>query len=301
MKILESKYTSLVMQIVLSFLFLLSAYSKIIMPGIVEIILVDHGIFKDRINAGYFVRLLIGGELSLGLLLLQNNYLKKLIIPATILLLTAFTIYLFYTGIIIGDKENCGCFGGLIKMSPKESILKNILMLLFSIILFKLKKKDGKKIILPVLIILISFSSVMAFAPVKNIKDFKFSKYTYFEEKGRVDLSSGDKIVAIFNLECDHCQAVSRELPKLIKKNSNIPEVYILFFKEGNTTPLMFQQITNSKFPYHIITTHEFFDLIGSSPPRLYWLKEGVVMKIWDEDFEKNITASFGKVGSSTD
>jgi len=294
-KILESKYSVLIIQIILGGLFILSAYSKIIMPGVVEIILVDHGIFKDRITAGYFVRILIGGELSLGLLLLQKNYLKKVIIPLTILLLAAFTIYLLYTGIILGDKDNCGCFGEMVKMSPIESILKNILMIILSATLFILNKKEGNKIILPLILLLISFSFVFAFAPVKNVKDFKFSKYTSFEEKGRVDLSSGEKIVAVFNLECDHCQEVSRELSSLIKKNSRIPEVYILFFKEGNTTPLMFQQITGSNFPYHIISVHEFFDLIGSSPPRLYWIKDGAIKKIWDEDFEKNINTTFGK------
>jgi hypothetical protein len=294
-RILESSYTILIIQIVLGGLFILSAYSKIIMPGVVEIILVDHGIFKDRITAGYFVRVLIGGELSLGLLLLQKNYLKRIIIPITLLLLAVFTIYLFYNGIILGDKDNCGCFGEMIKMNPIESILKNIFMLFLSVILFMFIKKDGKKVILPIILILISFSFVFAFSPVKSIKDFKFSKYTYFEGKGRVDLSAGEKIVAVFNLECDHCQEVSKELVNLKKGNPNIPEVYVLFFKEGNTTPLMFQQITNSNFPYHIINSHEFFDLIGSSPPRLYWLKDGVIKKIWDEDFEKNITASFSK------
>jgi hypothetical protein len=265
------------------------------MPGVVEIILVDHGIFKDRITAEYFVRILIWGELSLGLLLLQKNYLKTVIIPITILLLAVFTIYLIYTGIISGDKDNCGCFGEMIKMNPIESILKNIFMLILSVILFIMIKKDGKKIILPIILILISSSFIIAIMPVKNIKDFKFGKYTYFEGKGRVDLSGGEEIVAVFNLECDHCQEVSRELANLKKQNPHIPEVYVLFFKEGNNTPLIFQQITNSKFPYHIINSHEFFDLIGSSPPRLYWLKDGVIKKIWDEKFIENITANFGK------
>jgi hypothetical protein len=293
-KILESRYTILILQVVLGGLFILSAYSKIIMPGIVEIILIDHGIFKDRTSAGYFVRVLIGGELALGLMLFQKNYLKRIIIPVSVLLLAVFTVYLFYTGLILGDKDNCGCFGDMVIMSPVESILKNIFLLIVSIILFILIKKDGKKIILPFVLILISFSFVFITVPVKNIKDFKFSQYTYFERAGRVDLSTGNKIVAVFNLECDHCQEVSKELAGLIKKNSHIPEVYVLFFKEGNTTPLMFQKMTNSNFPYHIISSHEFFDLIGSSPPRLYWLKDGVIMKIWDEEFEKSVTANFG-------
>ena len=62
-------------------------------------------------------RLLIGFEFSLAILMLLPFYLRKLIIPSTIGLLSVFSIHLAVQA-INGDASNCGCFGELIPMTP---------------------------------------------------------------------------------------------------------------------------------------------------------------------------------------
>ncbi len=37
------------------------------------------------------------------------------------------------------------------------------------------------------------------------------------------------------------------------------------------------------------ISIDDFFELIGNSPPRFYWLENGKVHKFWDDNFIKNI------------
>lgn len=82
--------------------------------------------FSESI-APYFSRTLIGIEMALGLLLLQKNYLKNFIIPATILLLAVFVCHLSYVTFLSGGNSgNCGCFGELIPMTPIQAIIKNI-------------------------------------------------------------------------------------------------------------------------------------------------------------------------------
>ncbi len=75
----------------------------------------------------YFSRTLIGIEFALGILILVNQYLKKITIPVTILVLTAFILQLSYSIYSNGNGGNCGCFGELIPMTPLESIVKNVL------------------------------------------------------------------------------------------------------------------------------------------------------------------------------
>ena len=140
---------SIVLRIVLGFTFILSAYSKLIAPGIVEIIIVDHGLVSSREIAAVLVRILIGLEFALGLLFFQKNYLKKIILPAALIFLGGFTVYLIYSGFILGDDQNCGCFGTMIEMSPFESIIKNILLIAAVIFSYKITHSDGKKILPP--------------------------------------------------------------------------------------------------------------------------------------------------------
>ncbi len=285
------------LQIIIGVLFLFSAYSKLISPGIFEILLIDNGIFDHRETAAFFTRLLIGSELALGLLVLQPNFLKKVIIPVIIGLLVIFTIHLSYAGFILGDTENCGCFGELIQMSPVESILKNLISIGLAIGLFRLIKTDKKSWALPLVIAIASFAFVFTVAPIKNIKDFKFSKYRYFEGKGRIDLNKGDKLLAVFNLDCEHCQETAATIAELQKDGVMLPETYALFYEEGQFTVDDFNAITQSNFPYIKIDVNAFFDLIGAAPPRIYWLQNGEVREIWDENFRKNLETNFRNLG----
>ena len=285
---------ALLLKVFMGLVFIISAYTKFIAPGIVEIILVDHGIVHTRESAAIIVRLLIGAEFGIGLLFIQPYFLKKISIPIAVVFLSGFTAYLVYTGFILKDTQNCGCFGVMIQMSPVESIIKNVVLLGLLFLLYKLADTDKKNWIVPCIIMIVSVAAVVISLPSKNPVEFAFSKYTNFVGEGRVDLSNGDKIVAVFNLECDHCQEVAREAAEMKRKDSNVPQLYVLFFKEAENTPESFDKQTNSNFPYAMIGVKEFFDLIGAQPPRLYWLHNGKIKEYWDTDFIQHIK-SVGK------
>ncbi len=94
--------------------------------------------------APYFSRFLIGIEFALGMAILLPHYLKKITIPATVLLLSIFVIHLSYSTFSSGNAGNCGCFGELIPMTPVEAIIKNILAIGLLVWLFKLTPSDNK-------------------------------------------------------------------------------------------------------------------------------------------------------------
>jgi len=272
--------------------FIVSAYSKIVSPGLIEIILLDHGIVSSREVAAILVRVLIGFEFALGLLFFQPFSLRKIVIPVSFLFFVGFTIYLGYTTIILNDTQNCGCFGEMIKMSPVESIIKNIVLMGLLVLLFKWSDEKKNYFAAPLLIVL-SVAVVFIAVPVKSQMDFKFAEYTNFVGQGRVDLSRGDKLIAIMNTECDHCQLLARDLAGMKKKMKWFPEMYTLFFSEGSITVDSFKALTNFDLPYKIIGVNRFLNLIGQSPPRIYWLRDGVVKEIWDKDFLRSIVFSF--------
>jgi thiol-disulfide isomerase/thioredoxin len=136
------------LRLIISTLFLLSAFAKLYPSPYFAIStfevkqLYPLGFSEDF--APYFSRILIGIEFALGICILLHHYLKKITIPATILLLAVFTIHLSYTTFISGNAGNCGCFGELIPMTPVEAIIKNIIAMGLLFWLFKLLPKDGK-------------------------------------------------------------------------------------------------------------------------------------------------------------
>ena len=285
------KLLSKTLQLLLAITFLFSAYTKAVGPGFFEITLMDQGIAPNRVIASYLARFFIGLEFALGFLMLLPFYIKQLM-QFTFFLLGGFTLHLIYLW-SIGDTDNCGCFGEMISMTPEQSIIKNIIMLAIALAVFKTAETKKIKKTIPVVFSVVTIISMWIILPIPNHNEFPFDSFTHFETRGRVDLSSGEKLVAIFNLDCEHCQETANKLAKLKRSVENFPEFYVLYFQEGSTSVEDFESITQSSFPYDLIEVNTFFDLIGDSPPRVYNLKDGKVLEIWDTDITRNLINAF--------
>ena len=89
-------------------------------------------------TAPYAARIIIAIEIAIAFAILQGHYLKKVVIPFTILLLIVFNLHLttemYKHGAMNG---NCGCFGQLIPMTPLEAFIKNIVAIALLIYIFK--------------------------------------------------------------------------------------------------------------------------------------------------------------------
>ncbi|RZJ30992.1 MAG: protein tlpB [Flavobacterium sp.] len=119
------------LRIIVGFLFLISAVAKMYPSPYFAISTFEvkqlYPMGFSESFAPFFSRILIGAEFALGLLLLQNHYLKRFVIPATLLMLIVFTTHLsIETFVHGGNTGNCGCFGSLLPMTPIEAILKNV-------------------------------------------------------------------------------------------------------------------------------------------------------------------------------
>ena len=285
------KYLSISFRVLLAITFIFSAYTKAVGPGFFEITLMDQGLAPNRNFAGHMARFFIGLEFALGLLMLLPFYTKQLM-QITFLMLGGFTVHLIYLW-STGDTENCGCFGEMISMTPEQSIIKNLVMLVVAFVIYKTAQSRIISKTIPLGFTGVTIISMWLFLPMPNHEDFPFENFTQFEPKGRVDLSSGEKLIAIFNLDCEHCQEAAKELGELQREHENFPELYVLFYQEGSTTVEEFESMTQSSAPYAFIDVNTFFDLIGDSPPRIYYLNDGAVAEIWDKDFTINILNTF--------
>lgn len=138
-----------VLRIVVALLFLVSAVAKLYPSPYFAIStfevkqLYPMG-FSEEL-ARYFSRTLIGIEFALGILLLQKNFLRTLVVPATFLLLLVFVVHLTIQTYVFGNGGNCGCFGELLPMTPVEAIIKNIVAMGLLGWLFMLLPKSSEK------------------------------------------------------------------------------------------------------------------------------------------------------------
>ncbi|WP_298154071.1 MauE/DoxX family redox-associated membrane protein [Flavobacterium sp.] len=146
-------YIAWTLRVIIAFLFILSAVAKLSKGHLLDSPYFAISTFEVKQLypmgfsegfAPYFSRILIGIELALGFLILQNNFLKRFIIPVTTLMLLVFVGHLTYVTFLSGGNSgNCGCFGELLPMTPIQAIIKNIVAIgMLGWLFFLLPKKE---------------------------------------------------------------------------------------------------------------------------------------------------------------
>ena len=280
------------LQLFLAVTFLFSAYTKAVAPGFFEVLLEQQGLVSSRLYGAWVTRIIIALETWLGLCLLLSFY-ARFILRFSFLLLVAFSVHLGYL-IAIGETGNCGCFGEMISMSPLVSLGKNLLLLSVNGFLLRYKFRGNKKPLITWLLLPLLFAAASLVWPVQSQHDEVVEKIPMFEAETGIDFANGSYLVAIFNLGCEHCQEAAQQIAAWQNNGIKLPQVAALFFAEGDTSVADFNAITESNFPYQMIDANTFFDLIGSAPPRIYWIMDGQVKQYWDEIPGEDFLTIFG-------
>lgn len=138
------KYLPWGIRIFMFLMFMVSAVTKMFPIWAFEKQFVDLGV-ASWCWAPFFARFMIAVEIALGIAILQPHFIKRLVIPATILLLTVFCVHLSIQMVQYGAMTgNCGCFGQIFPMTPLEAFIKNIVFIGMLVYLYK-KVKDKEK------------------------------------------------------------------------------------------------------------------------------------------------------------
>ena len=228
------KNLPIIIRVLVSALFLLSAFAKLYpspMYGITKIFeegqLIPMG-FSEGL-APYFSRFIIAIEFFIAFAILQKNYLKKLVIPTSIIMIFVFSLHLAYS-IFLGDSENCGCFGELIPMSPLQALIKNIITIGVLGYLYKNIPKDKNNSYSKLSIQFLSIMLLMfALLPVSKQSSSVGNNFVSFVENDEFKNLEGEKILCLFDAGCEHCQHAARSLDSISKLSNNFPSVYNFF------------------------------------------------------------------------
>ena len=263
------KNITLIARIVISALFLLSAVAKLYptpLYGITKVFeegqLIPMGFSSDF--APIISRLLIGFEFFIAFAILQSHYIKKLILPSTILLITIFSIDLSID-VFGGVDENCGCFGQLIPMTPAEALIKNIFTLLILFFIYK-NVSDREKSNFLLLFNGYLIISVLMFAllPIAtNSSSKQVSSFSSYVEED-FDINTGKKVLCFFDAGCDHCMDAAKSLAEFSSQLQSFADVHIIFSDTEEEKIPEFLQYTGGDFSYQVMQFYNPDDEINS-------------------------------------
>jgi thiol-disulfide isomerase/thioredoxin len=306
-------------RIVISLLFLVSAYAKIYHePSAYFSIttfeakqLVPLGI--DATVAAFLSRILIALEFSLGILILLPFHLKKIVVPLTIAILLLFCLHLGVQIYLTGNSGNCGCFGTLLPMTPLEAIVKNIFAVGLLIILNRNlldEKYSAQKIFSGFAIYFFSIVLIFLYIPIKVSDTLSFQleetnnentssasgPHQVVSEFGRLlpVADEGRLILCFFAPGCDHCKATIRSLDSLSKITENFPKVEIVFMEEEVEKIPEFFEYAGNKYNHLVLDIATFYDVLTweRDTPGVFYMWNGNIIKEFNGINEKSFNPS---------
>lgn len=238
----------------------------------------------------FLARTVIGVEYFLGAFLILQLFLRRFTLPALFVLMFLFTIYVSYT-IISGTEESCNCLGDFIQLSPAESLIKNVVILIVLFFIYYLstatKNKLHHKYIITG-ITLFTLSAPYIFYPMESAATSKYSS----TENNKLQLDSlysnsdtlqipladfrkGKHIVAFLSLRCSHCRKAALKLSTMYKRNPGLPIYFILNGKQQYLED--FYEFTRcQKVPQNFVKGRNFVVLAGVELPKIMLIEDGI-------------------------
>lgn len=287
------KITFIVLSILLGAVFLLSAYTKLYPIEPFEYTFVDLG-FINWEMAPFAARLMIALEFIIGVFLIFNFNPKKFTYKLAITTLVIFCIYLTLLIVLVGDKGNCGCFGEIIKMTPLQALIKNIVMLVLLFLLYKFYAgwQLSKKLNIVISAFLIITFTLLPFILNPVILDYSEAYLNKPETDYKLELDSlykdatlhvppktlseGKHVIAFMSLSCQHCRTAAKKIRIMKERNPDLPFYFVLNGKDEKLENF-FTDTGTKNIPHCILNGKNFVYLAGTQMPTIYLIDNGIV------------------------
>ena len=288
-------------------MFIIAAILKLISIDEFELYIYSFDIL-DFLITTLFSRLLIAGELFLGLLLVFKMC-YKFTWRATLSVQIVFTLFLAYV-LAFRNDSNCHCFGELVELSPLESIIKNVVIIGALFFIKTTRLQDHKTtsafvglrrvllaaaVIIPFVVTPMDSVYKMIYSSEKEISTVDF--YETLDKVVKMDFVDNDivfdstaqikmdgkQMVVIVSSGCKYCRLGVKKLSMMMRKNdikSDNVKIFIWGSREGI---LNFKDETlTDDFSYWHIMPHEAVDITLGRFPTFIILEEKEIVNISD-------------------
>ena len=230
-----------VLKVLLGLVFIVSAVLKLIDMDSFEIYIYSYHFFS--LNASFIVaRLAIILELVLGIGLVSHT-LHKMYWWGSMAMLGGYTLLLIYA-LTLGRTDSCHCFGDFLQLDPKQSLIKNAVLMLFFLLIYKMESwKTPFRWLILILAVMASSIAVFVISPPDNLtsnadpeRNLQVELFDAMLDDAPLDslnLHMGKQVVCFFSTSCDYCQMAAHKL-SLMQQFYGFPKENITYLFMGN-------------------------------------------------------------------
>ena len=230
-----------VLKVLLGLVFIVSAILKVVDMDKFEIYVYSYHFFS--LNVSFIVaRLAIILELVLGIGLVSHT-LHKMYWWGSMAMLGGYTLLLIYA-LTLGRTDSCHCFGDFLQLDPKQSLIKNGVLMLLFLLIFKMESwKTSFRWLILILAVMASSIAVFVISPPDNLTtnsdpEQNLQVELFDEMLDTVPLDSlhlreGKQVVCFFSTSCEYCQLAARKL-SLMQQFYGFPKESITYLFMGN-------------------------------------------------------------------
>jgi uncharacterized membrane protein YphA (DoxX/SURF4 family) len=260
-----SKATSLVLRVVLTALFLVSAVAKLMAIDDFELYIFSYGFLP--LNACYLVaRLCIVAEAVLALLIALGWW-RRWVNLAAVLLLLAFSLFLAYAA-LIGRTDSCQCMGRLADLPPAQSLLKNAVLVTMVLVYARLTRTSTatvtsrRKVILTIVfavavtaaVFCISVPDNWMFGPEESRYNRELLEESIGPEGLLADehLAEGHQLVAFVTRGCPYCRMAREKLGSIASRH-HLDTTRFHYYEPSDLPDDLFLRITYGQRPFVLL------------------------------------------------
>lgn len=282
----------LTIRLLLGVFFIGTAVLKLLSIDNFEVYIYSFGLFSYTWTT-FFSRLLIFIELIIGISLIFKICFKQ-IWWLTMLMMVGFTLFLIYAAIFRND-SNCHCFGSLIELDPRQSIVKNIITLAMLFLIKNEKSHDYKPVVKKWLvagILVVSVAIPFAAVPMdviynrinsekENVNTVAF--YESMSDSTFADLQQGRYLINYALAGCKFCKVGAEKLTLMLDRHE-ISHEKVKFIIGGSDEAISrFIENTNtSDYEHWKIPAPEFMAITYGKFPLYVFIEDGKVVKAGD-------------------
>lgn len=277
-----------VLKVLLGLVFIVSAVLKLIDMDSFEIYIYSYHFFS--LNASFIVaRLAIILELVLGIGLVSHT-LHKLYWWGSMVMLGGYTLLLIYA-LILGRTDSCHCFGDVLQLDPKQSLIKNgVLMLLFLLIYRMESWKTPFRWLILCLTVMASTIAVFVISPPdnltsnsdpeQNLQTELFNEMLDDVPLEALNLCEGKQVICFFSTSCEYCQMAAHKL-SLMQQFYGFPKENITYLFMGNEEDIakFYEESSSAQYrDLHYPDVVRLLKAINGNFPVVVFLEDGEVV-----------------------
>lgn len=276
------------LKVLLGLVFIVSAVLKVVDMDRFEIYIYSYHFFS--LNFSFIIaRLAIILELVLGIGLI-SHCLHKLMWWGSMVMLVAYSLLLIYA-LKLGRTDSCHCFGDFLQLNPKQSLVKNGVLLVLFLPIFRMESwKTPFRWLILILSVMAASIGVFVASPPDNMtsnadpeQNLQMELFDEMLEDSPLDslnLKQGKQIVCFFSTSCEYCQTAARKL-SLMQQFHGFPRERITYLFMGDEAEVArFYELSESeRYREVIYPDSRMLKAVKGNLPTIVFMENGEVVK----------------------